>query len=142
MSDYDFEYERERRRNARWNTFYILIAFLIIAYIAAHFNEYREAVMGPDETTQIVEEKMIISNPGIVKIRDFRDNIIFESDNEKLLIEVLDNQKGFIVKDDNEKDSIVGVFIGDGWFSLELSKAFLKEEKLLKEEEGIIENEK
>lgn len=119
MPDYNFEFERERRRNARWNTFYILIAFVIIAYIAANFNEYKAAVMGPDEKKYIVQENMVIVNTGILKIHDFRNNVVFESNDTKLTIEILKGKGGFLVKDNQDKT--IGAFLGDGWYSLEVT---------------------
>ncbi|MDC7250464.1 MAG: hypothetical protein PQJ49_11160 [Sphaerochaetaceae bacterium] len=116
MSEYNFEMERERRKVARWNTFLFLLACAIVAYIVFNFSDYKSSILTNKSTKEINNSK-VLNNNGVMKIHDFRNNIVFES-NSYLNVEVLSDKGGFIVK--NQIDEIVGAFLGDGWYSLEI----------------------
>ncbi|NCD04932.1 MAG: hypothetical protein EOL97_02325 [Spirochaetia bacterium] len=117
MSEYDFERERERARTARWNAFFFIIICAIVAYIFVNFPEYKSSFIPPKNTEIIVNENLILENSGLIKIHDFRNNEIFDTD-ENLKIEVLQNNIGFLLR--NNQDLLVGAFIDGGWYSLEI----------------------
>jgi hypothetical protein len=116
MSEYNFEMERERRKVARWNTFLFLLACVIVAYIWFNFSDYKSSSL-TNNSTKGINNSIVLNNNGVMKIHDFRNNIVFES-NSYLNVEVLSDKGGFIVK--NQIDEIVGAFLGDGWYSLEI----------------------